>query len=119
MQQVPGGISKSCLSKNKWEKSDLSKGLYIYDDHSIDGEGGGGGFLKLVTILYFGCRGKKIDLFCECHKWVTPSLSHWNNLAVKQDPGDHDPGHQRYKTKSCSVFKSAESHESLLESPNK
>ena len=38
LEQYSGVIGKSCLSQNKWEKSDPSKGLYIYDDHRI-GEG--------------------------------------------------------------------------------
>ena len=102
-----GSIGKSYLSQNKWEKSYPSKGLYIYDNHSI----GGGMFLKFVTcfqILLFLKNWsivhflqavmlgvKKLVIFCEFHKWMTPNLSGWMNLAVKQDPRDHDPGHPR------------------------
>ena len=28
-------VRQSYLSQNKWENSDLSKGLFIHDDHSI------------------------------------------------------------------------------------
>ena len=38
LQKVSESIGKSYLSQNKWEKSDLSYGLYIHDDHRI-GEG--------------------------------------------------------------------------------
>ena len=45
---------------------------------------------------------------------MTPNLSDWMNLAVTQDPRDHD-----HTKQSCSAFKSVESHGSLSKSPNK
>ena len=35
------------MSQNKWENSDLSNGLYIYDDHRI----GGGQVLKICHVF--------------------------------------------------------------------
>ena len=75
------------MSQKKWEKSDLSKGLYIYDHHRI----GGGQVRKICHVFadsivfeqlmycYF-CRQpgqgfKKLVTFCGCHKWMTPNLS--------------------------------------------
>ena len=87
LQQVSGSIGKIYLSQNKWEKSDLSKGLYIYDNHKI----GGWGVLEIYHVfadsivfkqlIYFSfCRqwrwGKKNwSFFGGCHKWMTPNLS--------------------------------------------
>ena len=48
--------------------------------------------------------------FCEYHKWKTPYLSDWMDLGVTQKSRDHDAGHPKIKTKSCSVFKSVKSH---------
>ena len=41
------------------------------------------------------------------------------DLAATHDPRDHDPGHARMQKNSCSFFKSAESHGSLIKSPKK
>ena len=97
-------------------KSNLSKGLYIYDDYSI----GGWRFLKICHVfagsivfeqLIYGSflhavvvGVKKLVIFCGCHKWMTPNLSGWMNLAVKQDPRDHDPGHPRTQNKELFSF---------------
>ena len=37
-------------------------------------------------------------------------LSDWMDPGVTQNPSDHDAGHPKIKKKSCSVFKSVESH---------
>ena len=41
----------------------------------------------------------KLVILCGCHRWMTPNLSDWMNLAVIQDPRDHDPGHPRIQNK--------------------
>ena len=41
------------------------------------------------------------------------------NLAVTQDPRDHDPCYPRIQTKKGSVFKAVESHGSLSKRQNK
>ena len=50
---------------------------------------------------------------------MTPNLSDWMNLAVTQDPRDHDPCYPRIQTKKGSVFKAVESHGSLSKRQNK
>ena len=37
------------------------------------------------------------------------------NLAVTQDPRDHDPGYPGYETNNCSVFKSIKSNGSIIQ----
>ena len=43
------------------------------------------------------------------------NLIDWMNLAVTQDPRDHDPGHPTIQKNSRLVFKSFESYRSLIQ----
>ena len=79
-------IGKSDLSQNKWEKSDLSKGIYIYDDQTKDrlGGGWGGGLLEICHMFVHSIvfeqliyssflqtaevRVRKLMIFMGCHK---------------------------------------------------
>ena len=65
--------------------------------------------------------GKKIDhIFVNVINGWPPNLSDWINLAVNQEPRDYDLGHPKdTKKKSCSVFKSGDSHGSLSKISNK
>ena len=111
LQKYSGIIGKSYLSQNKWEKSDSSKGLYIYDDHRI-GEGQVFKichlFLSNWSIVYFyrqwGLGWKNWSFFCGCQKWIIPNVINLTNLAVTQDPRDHDPGHARIQNKELFNF---------------
>ena len=64
LQYVSGSMSKSYLSQNKWEKSDPSKTLYIYDDYSI----GGWGILKICHVFVDSVFEQLI--YCSfCRQW--------------------------------------------------
>ena len=101
LQEVSGSLGKSNLSRNKWEKSDLSKETYIYDDDTK----GGWGILEICHVFADSIIFEQL-IYCSFLKTV-------GNFAITQDPRGHVQVMQGYKTKSCSVFKSVESHGSL------
>ena len=79
-----------------------------------------GAFLKFVTylqILLFlsnwsvvhlfqkiDVEVNKMHIFCRCHTFMTPKISDWMNLAVIQDPRDHDPEDPRIQSKELFSF---------------
>ena len=76
-------IGKSDLSQNKWEKSDLSKGIYIYDDQTKDRWVKRGvleishmvldsivfeQFIYSSSLQRLEIRARKLVIFMGCHK---------------------------------------------------
>ena len=61
------------MSQNKWGKSDLSKGLYIYDDHRI----GGGQVLKICHVFADYIVFEQL-IYCSFLQAVGAGMKNWS-----------------------------------------
>ena len=84
--------------QHRWR--DVLKICHVFPDSVV--------FKELIYCSFFAdsdVTGKKNWSFsCEFHKWMTPNLSGWMNLAVAQGSRDHDPGHPRIQNKELFSF---------------